>query len=81
MTDWHLDDANIVRTDSCAVADHPIMSRMWQEREDMGTVTVGLSPNSDRDARQAASQLHLYRNTRNMARLLREKILAMTGRS
>ena len=81
LTEWQLEDANILRTDSCAVADHPIMSRMWQEREDMGTVTVGLSPNSDRDARQAASQLHLYRNTRNMARLLREKIFAMTGRS
>lgn len=80
LTEWQLEDANILRTDSCAVPDHPIMSRMWQEREDMGTVTVGLSPNSDRDARQAASQLHLYRNTRNMARLLREKIFAMTGR-
>lgn len=80
LTDWHLDDANILRTDSCAVSDHPIMSRMWQEREEMGIVTIGLTPNSDRDARQASSQLHLYRNTRNMARMLREKIFAMTGR-
>jgi hypothetical protein len=29
LTEWHLDDLNIRRTDSCAVPDHPIMSRMW----------------------------------------------------
>jgi hypothetical protein len=80
LTEWHLDDANIMRTDSCAVPDHPIMSRMWEEREDMGTLVIGLRRNGDRDVRQVAAQLHLYRNTRNMARLLREKILAIAGR-
>lgn len=80
LTEWNLDDANIERTDSCAVPDHPIMSRMWEERSEMGTVVIGLTPNSDRDVRQAASQLHLYRNTRNMARMLRDKILSMAGR-
>jgi hypothetical protein len=81
LTDWHLDDANILRTDSCAVPDHPIMSRLWEEREDMGTLVIGLARNGDRDVRQVAAQLHLYRNTRNMARLLREKILAIAGRN
>jgi len=81
LTEWHLEDANIVRTDSCAVPDHPIMSRFWEEREEMGTLVIGLSQNGDRDVRQVAAQLHLYRNTRNMARLLREKILAIAGRS
>ena len=76
LTDWHLDDANIERTDSCAVPDHPIMSRFWKEREEMGTLLIGLKPNADRDMRQAATQLHLYRNTRNLARILRDKILA-----
>lgn len=80
LTEWHLDDANIMRTDSCAVPDHPIMSRFWQEREDMGTLVIGLRQNGDRDVRQVASQLHLYRNTRNMARRLREKILSLAGR-
>ncbi|MGE7369723.1 GNAT family N-acetyltransferase [Neorhizobium sp. NPDC001467] len=80
LTDWHLDDANIMRTDSCAVPDHPIMSRFWGEREDMGTVLIGLRSNADRDMRQAASQLHFYRNTRNVARMLRQKIMAMAGR-
>ncbi len=77
LTEWHLDDANIERTDSCALPDHPIMSRFWKERLDMGTIVIGLTPNNDRDVRQAASQLHLYRNTRNIARALRNKILSI----
>jgi hypothetical protein len=81
LTEWHLDDANIIRTDSCAVPDHPIMSRLWQEREEMGTLIIGLTPDADRMTRQAATQLHLYRNTRNVARLIREKIRSMAGRS
>lgn len=76
LTDWHLDDPNIERTDSCAVPDHPIMSRFWKEREEMGTLLIGLRPNTDRDMRQAATQLHMYRNTRNLARILRDKILS-----
>ena len=80
LTDWHLDDANILRTDSCAVPDHPIMSRFWEEREDMGSLVIGLTRNGDRDVRQVAAQLHLYRNTRNIARILREKIMHLAGR-
>jgi hypothetical protein len=80
LTEWHLDDPNIVRSDSCAVPDHPIMSRFWREREDMATLVIGLTDNSDRDVRQAAAQLHMYRSTRNVAKRLREKILSLTGR-
>lgn len=80
VTDWHLEDANILRTDSCAVPDHPIMSRLWTEREEMGTLVIGLNESGDRDVRQVAAQLHLYRNTRNMARILREKIMGLAGR-
>ena len=81
LTEWHLDDANILRTDSCARADHPIMSRFWREREEMGTLVIGLASNTDRDVRQVAAQLHMYSSTRNMARLLRQKILSIAGRS
>jgi hypothetical protein len=80
LTNWQLDDANIMRTDSCAVPDHPIMSRMWEEREEMGSLVIGLNRTGDRDVRQVAAQLHLYRNTRNMARILREKIMQLAGR-
>jgi hypothetical protein len=80
LTEWHLDDLNIRRTDSCAMPDHPIMSRFWTERETMGTMVIGLDPGRDRDVRQVATQLHIYRNTRNIARLLREKIRGMAKR-
>ncbi|TGQ09654.1 MULTISPECIES: GNAT family N-acetyltransferase [unclassified Mesorhizobium] len=80
VTKQHLDDPNIVVTDSCAVPDHPVMSRLWSERKPMGTLVVGLTPDADRLARQAASQLHLYRETRNMARLLRNRMRSLLKR-
>ncbi|CAG0998473.1 MAG: GNAT family N-acetyltransferase [Rhizobiaceae bacterium] len=80
VTRQHLDDPNIDLTDSCAVPDHPVMSRLWTERKPIGTLVVGLTPDSDRAARQAASQLHLYRETRNMARMLRNRIRTLFGR-
>ncbi|CDX42416.1 conserved hypothetical protein [Mesorhizobium plurifarium] len=80
VTKQHLDDPNIVMTDSCAVPDHPVMSRLWVERKPMGTLVVGLTPDADRLARQAASQLHLYRETRNMARILRNRMRSLLKR-
>ena len=80
LTEWHLDDANIERSDSCAVADHPVMSNFWREREEMGTLVVGLARNGDRDVRQVTTQLHMYRSTKTVARRLREKLLSLAGR-
>lgn len=80
VTCQHLDDPNIEMTDSCAVPDHPVMSRLWTERRPVGTTVVGLTPAADRATRQAASQLHLYRETRNMARILRNRVRSLFGR-
>ena len=80
VTKQHLDDPNVMMTDSCAVPDHPVMSRLWSERKPMGSLVIGLTPDADRLARQAASQLHLYRETRNMARLLRNRMKNLLGR-
>ena len=44
VTEQHLDDPNIMATDSCAVPDHPVMSRLWSERKPIGTIVVGLTP-------------------------------------
>jgi hypothetical protein len=74
VTANHLDDPNILGTDSCAVPDHPVMSRIWTERRPVGTLIVGLTPDADRQARQAASQLHLYQETRNFARQVKQRI-------
>jgi CelD/BcsL family acetyltransferase involved in cellulose biosynthesis len=79
-TKTHLDDPNIEATDSCAAPDHIVMDRLWSERRRMGTLVLGVTPQADRPARQAAKQLHLYRETRNMARLLRERVRQLVGR-
>jgi hypothetical protein len=80
LTEWQLDDPNIVRTDSLATMEHPIMGRFWRERETMGTLIIGLTPHADRDVRQAGSQLHLYQNTRSVAKMIREKIRSFAAR-
>ncbi|WP_296744832.1 GNAT family N-acetyltransferase [Mesorhizobium sp.] len=80
VTKQHLEDPNIGMSDSCAVPDHPVMSRLWTERKPVGTLVVGLTPDADRLARQAASQLHLYRETRNMARILRNRMRSLLKR-
>jgi hypothetical protein len=67
-------------TDSCAVPDHPVMSRLWTERRPVGTFVVGLTPDADRQTRQAAAQLHLYRETRNMARIVRNRVRNLLSR-
>jgi CelD/BcsL family acetyltransferase involved in cellulose biosynthesis len=79
-TKTHLDDPNIEATDSCAAEGHVVMDRIWSERRRMGTLVLGLTPQADRAARQAAKQLHLYRETRNMARLLRERVRQLMKR-
>ena len=80
VTRTHLDDPNIEATDSCAVPDHPVMSRLWMERRKVGTMVIGLTPEADRAARQAASQLHMYRETRNFARIIRSRVRSLIGR-
>ncbi len=74
VTGTHLDDPNIMLTDSCAIPNHPVMDRLWAERRPMGTLVIGLTAGADRAARQAASQLNLYSETRNMARIVRNRL-------
>lgn len=77
VTQWQLDDFNIISTDSLADEDHPIMSRFWKERVRMGTVIVGTSEHRDRDVRQVTAQLDIYSSSRSLAKKLRAKVLAM----
>ncbi|MBX3584345.1 MAG: GNAT family N-acetyltransferase [Rhizobiaceae bacterium] len=80
VTMQHLEDPNIDRTDSCAVPDHPIASRLWSERRPMGTMLIGMTPATDRITRQAATQLHFYRETRNFVRLVRTRVRGLLKR-
>lgn len=74
VTKSHLDDPNIEATDSCAMPDHKTMSRLWTERRPVGALLVGLTPDADKAVRQAAGELQLYRETRNFARILRNRV-------
>lgn len=80
VTRRHLEDPNINLTDSCAVSDHPVMSRLWMERRQIATFVIGIAPDADRATRQAASQLHLYSETRNLARVLRNRMRGLLKR-
>ena len=75
-----LEDRQVEIADSCTVPDHPVLSRMWSERRPIGTIVVGLTPDAGAQVRQAASQLQLYRNTRNAVRILRSRIRRALGR-
>lgn len=77
VTKAHLGDPAIRATDSCAVPDHPVMSRLWSERRPVGTFVIGLVPSAGRAVRQAAHQLQLYRDTRNAVRLLRNRVRSL----
>ncbi|MBD7993370.1 type IV secretion system effector crotonyl transferase BspF [Ochrobactrum quorumnocens] len=76
----HLEDTNITRTDSCALPDHPVMSRLFKEHGTIETLVVGLRPGADKNVRQAASQIHLYQRTRNLTRIIRNRIRNFTER-
>lgn len=81
LTEWHLDDANILRTDSCGINEDGSLDGFWGEKSEMGTLVIGLAQNSDRDVRQVAAQVHMYRNTRNLAKALRERIMSIGRRT
>ena len=75
------EDPNIDATDSCAVPDHPVLSRLWSERRSLGTMVIGLTPGSEALTRRAASQLLRDRQTRNMASILRNKVKKAFGKA
>ncbi len=73
-TEALLEDPNIDSADSCAAADHPVMTRLWPQSRDLITLVIGLEPGRDRDVRQAASQMDLYQSTRKTARNVRDRL-------
>lgn len=80
VTETHLLDPNVDITDSCAVPDHPVVGRLWKERRPIGTLVVGLTPDSGRTTRRAATQLYRDKQARNMARILRNRVRKALGR-
>lgn len=74
VTKHNLEDLNVAMSDSCAVPDHPLMNRLWQERSALATFIVGLEPGSDRLANAAARGLAREARLRDMARRARRRI-------
>jgi Acetyltransferase (GNAT) domain len=73
-TKYLIEDPNIVRADSCAVPDHPMMDRIWSARAPVETLVIGLGPDRDKQARAALAQLQLKQQTRSAARSLRDRL-------
>lgn len=71
VTRRHLDDLNVAMSDSCAVPDHPVLSRMWRERSTLATLIVGLEPKADKLVNAAALGLEREARLRDFIRLAR----------
>ena len=68
----HLQDPALHLTDSCAVPDHPVMSRLFHERQSFGTVILGLTGRSENNIRKISAQLRHYDQIRKFIRTLRK---------
>lgn len=75
-----LDDPNVIATDSCADANHAMISRLWGERRRMGTLVVGLSAAAERQTRQAARQIQLNADARSTAKRMRDTVKRLIAR-
>ena len=74
-----LADPTVRRADSCAVPDHFVMNRFWTERLAIGTIVVGLDAGTGRKVEAVAKGLRSMRRSRNVARIMREKLKGMIG--
>ncbi len=73
VTKRHLDDLNVIVTDSCAVPDHPVMSRLWKERSPMATIIVGLAPKDDRLVNAAVQGIERRKRLQDLLRHMRQR--------
>ncbi|MEO0543580.1 MAG: GNAT family N-acetyltransferase [Pseudomonadota bacterium] len=80
VTETLLDDPNVTSADSCALPDHPVMSRIWTQSRAVTTLVVGTHQAKDRDVRQVASQIDLYRSTKETAKSVADKVRSIFDR-
>ena len=72
-----LSDPSVRRADSCAMPDHFVMNRFWPGRIAIGTLVVGLTPQSGRRVEIATRGLTTIHKSKNRLRITREAIKAM----
>lgn len=70
----HLADPTIRITDSCAVPDHPVMTRLFQDRQTFATLVIGLSEQSTQSAQKLVRQVMRYDRLYNQLRRIRNKL-------
>ncbi|NDV87385.1 GNAT family N-acetyltransferase [Aurantimonas aggregata] len=70
-------DPAVKRADSCAMPDHFVMNRFWKDRVSIATLVVGLDPDSHKAVAKAAKGLVAARRSRNVVRLMRERLASL----
>ncbi len=72
-----LADPAVRRADSCAMPDHFVMNRFWPGRIAIGTLVIGLTPQSGRHVEIATKGLANTHKSRNRLRLARQAVKTM----
>ncbi|RBO93113.1 GNAT family N-acetyltransferase [Pseudochrobactrum asaccharolyticum] len=70
----HLSNPVLRITDSCAIPDHPVMSRLFHERANFGTLILGLTEQSQSSVNQITRQLNRYDRLRMMMRNIKARL-------
>ena len=70
----HLENPALRITDSCAIPDHPVMSRLFHERESFGTIILGLGAQSQQNVYKIARQLDRYDRLRSALRHIKSRL-------
>lgn len=74
----HLSNPALHITDSCAIPDHPVMSRLFHERANFGTLILGLTELSQSSVNQIIRQLNRYDRLRMMMRNIKARLRPST---
>lgn len=72
-----LADPAVRRADSCAMPDHFVMNRFWPGRIAIGTLVIGLTPQSGRHVEIATRGLANRHRSTNRLRIVRQAVKAM----
>ncbi len=67
----HLGNPALRLTDSCAIPDHPVMSRLFHDRQAFGTIILGLTPQSHGNVSTITAQLRRYDRLRSAVQRFR----------
>ncbi|MGQ5719356.1 GNAT family N-acetyltransferase [Pseudochrobactrum asaccharolyticum] len=74
----HLNNPALRLTDSCAIPDHPVMSRLFHERANFGALILGLTKQSQSSVNQIIRQLNRYDRLRMMMRNIKARLKPST---